>query len=45
VLPGAVTFVQLFGSALNLNPHFHSLLTDGAFVDLGAEKELQRHHQ
>jgi hypothetical protein len=40
VLPGAVTFVQLFGSALNLNPHFHSLLTDGVFVDLGAEKEL-----
>ena len=40
VLPGAVTFVQLFGSALNLNPHFHSLLTDGVFVGHGAEKDL-----
>jgi len=26
-----VTFAQRFGSALNLNPHFHSLLLDGAF--------------
>jgi hypothetical protein len=40
VLPGAVTFVQLFGSALNLNPHFHSLLMDGVFVESGPEKEL-----
>jgi len=40
VLPGAVTFIQLFGSALNANPHFHSLLTDGVFVDAGAENEL-----
>ena len=29
---GAVTFVQRFGGALNLNPHFHSLLPDGLFV-------------
>jgi hypothetical protein len=40
VLPGAVTFVQLFGSALNCNPHFHSLVMDGVFVDAGVEKEL-----
>jgi hypothetical protein len=28
--PGAITAIQRFGSALNLNPHFHSLLFDGA---------------
>ncbi|MDJ0766501.1 MAG: transposase, partial [Myxococcota bacterium] len=28
---GSVTFAQRFGSALNLNPHFHSLLLDGVF--------------
>jgi hypothetical protein len=26
---GSVTFVQRFGSALNLNPHFHVLMPDG----------------
>jgi len=30
--PGAVTFIQRFGGILNLNPHFHSLLVDGLFV-------------
>ena len=30
--PGAVTFIQRFGGILNLNPHFHSLLLDGLFV-------------
>jgi hypothetical protein len=29
---GAITFVQRFGSALNLNVHFHSVVPDGAFV-------------
>ncbi len=29
---GAVTIVQRFGSALNLNVHFHTLLTAGRFV-------------
>ncbi len=29
---GAVTFVQRFGSALNLNTHFHALVPDGVFV-------------
>lgn len=29
---GAVTFIQRFGGALNLNPHFHCLLPDGLFV-------------
>jgi hypothetical protein len=28
---GAVTVTQRFGSALNLNPHFHSLLLDGVY--------------
>jgi Transposase zinc-binding domain/Putative transposase len=28
---GSVTFSQRFGSALNLNPHVHSLLFDGVF--------------
>jgi hypothetical protein len=28
---GSVTFSQRFGSALNLNPHFHSLVMDGVF--------------
>jgi len=30
-LGGTVTFAQRFGSALNLNPHFHSLALDGVF--------------
>ena len=29
---GAVTFVQRFGGALNLNPHLHSVEPDGLFV-------------
>ena len=29
---GAVTFVQRFGSLLNLNCHVHALLPDGVFV-------------
>ena len=28
---GAVTFVQRFGDALNLNVHFHALVLDGAY--------------
>ncbi len=30
---GAVTFVQRFGDALNLNVHFHSLVLDGVYVE------------
>jgi Putative transposase/Transposase zinc-binding domain len=30
---GAVTFVQRFGDALNLNVHFHSLALDGIYVE------------
>ena len=29
----AVTFVQRFGGILNLNPHFHTLMPDGVFVE------------
>jgi hypothetical protein len=29
---GSVTFAQRFGSALNLNPHFHTLMIDGVYV-------------
>src|SRR5262245_16146401 len=29
---GAVTFVQRFGGALNLNVHFHTLVLDGAYA-------------
>jgi hypothetical protein len=29
---GSVTFVQRFGSALNLNPHFHVLMLDGVYI-------------
>lgn len=32
ILTGAVTVVQRFGSALNLNVHFHTLVLDGAYV-------------
>jgi hypothetical protein len=34
--PGAVTAVQRFGSALQLNVHFHTLVPDGVFVADGA---------
>ena len=29
---GAVTLIQRFGSALNLNIHFHMLFLDGAYI-------------
>jgi hypothetical protein len=29
---GAITLVQRFGSALNLNVHFHMLIPDGVFL-------------
>ena len=32
---GAVTFIQRFGSALNLNLHFHVLFIDGVFSSKG----------
>jgi len=32
---GAITFVQRFGGALNLNVHFHCVIPDGVFVREG----------
>ncbi len=31
--PGGVTAIQRFGSSLNLNVHFHSLILDGVYVE------------
>jgi hypothetical protein len=39
---GAVTLIQRFGSALNLNIHFHMLFLDGVYRDLGDDTEGQR---
>jgi len=30
---GALSFLQRFGGILNLNPHIHSIVTDGLFVE------------
>jgi ribosomal protein S27E len=38
---GAVTLIQRFGSALNLNIHFHMLVLDGAYL-VGAEPPVFR---
>ncbi|MCA9755200.1 MAG: transposase [Candidatus Eisenbacteria bacterium] len=38
---GAVTFLQRFGGALNLHPHFHSLIPDGLFVPVPGREELE----
>ncbi len=39
---GAVTFVQRFGDALNLNVHFHALLLDGVY-ERGQDGALRFH--
>src|SRR5438094_67805 len=31
--PGSVTFIQRFGSAINLNLHFHILFLEGVYLD------------
>jgi Putative transposase len=33
VHPGSVTFIQRFGSALNLNVHFHLLFLEGVYLE------------
>jgi len=33
VQPGSVTFIQRFGSALNLNLHFHCVFLEGVYLD------------
>ena len=39
---GAVTLVQRFGSALNLNIHFHMLFLDGVYVTTGERLIFRR---
>jgi len=39
---GAVTLIQRFGSALNLNIHFHMLFLDGVYVDDAKSEGGQR---
>ena len=39
---GAVTLIQRFGSALNLNPHLHMLFLDGAYT---FDDEAPRFHR
>jgi hypothetical protein len=40
---GAVTFVQRFGGALNLNVHFHTLALDGAYRRSADDRALRFH--
>jgi len=39
---GAVTLIQRFGSALNLNVHFHLLVLDGAYVRVNSRLQFRR---
>lgn len=41
--PGAVTAVQRSSGDLSLNPHLHSLVTDGVFVEDQAERTVTFH--
>lgn len=38
---GAVTLIQRFGSALNLNVHFHMLFVDGVYADNSGKQRFQ----
>jgi ribosomal protein S27E len=40
---GAVTLIQRFGSALNLNIHFHMIVLDGVFVPVEGAPPVFRH--
>ena len=40
---GAVTVVQRFGGALNLNVHFHSMVADGVWVNENRSTGLPAH--
>ncbi|MDA1095521.1 MAG: transposase [Acidobacteria bacterium] len=39
----AVTVIQRFGDALNLNPHFHTLVADGVFHRPSPQSEVRFH--
>jgi len=41
---GGVTFVQRFGSALNLNIHYHIITTDGVFSDVSGSPQFFQLH-
>lgn len=40
--PGAVTLIQRFGSALNLNIHFHMIFLDGVYMAVEGAKPVFR---
>src|SRR5256712_7639393 len=40
--PGSVTFMQRFGSALNLNLHFHCVFMEGVYLDRTAARRKPR---
>jgi Transposase zinc-binding domain/Putative transposase len=42
---GAITFVQRFGSSLNLNVHFHVVVLDGVFSRNNAETSVKAHNK
>ena len=42
VQPGSVTFIQRFGSALNLNLHFHVIVLEGVYLDRTAQGRQPR---
>jgi hypothetical protein len=37
-LPGSITFIQRFGSALNLNCHLHTVFSDGVYTEQDDEE-------
>jgi hypothetical protein len=41
--PGAVTLIQRFGSALNLNIHFHKIFLDGVYLPVKGATPAFRH--
>ena len=41
--PGAVTLIQRFGSALNLNIHFHMIFLDGVYLPAEGAAPVFRH--
>src|SRR5881409_1653663 len=42
VHPGSVTFIQRFGSALNLNVHYHLLFLEGVYLDRTDQERTPR---
>ena len=39
---GAVTYIQRFGSALNLNIHFHMLFLEGVIIQAHGQTQFKR---